>query len=233
MKRNYQFFIVLCVIFYTLSIIYPVSAGPVLFKDERFKNDFTTENLNRIIEDYELYDGWYWTTEPDMQQDYHGHADAPGWTESAAVIREKHGYLKGWYGCRWMTNRISRFSPGSGGYGECFGFAQFLGYLLSGEKNPHGNWNFYYSISDADGLKVGDILRVEYSFRKKPIQHSAMVYAVYGDEIVFIQVSSSDYNRISIGQGFSDGCVIHETSLDNLKNLPGLKVCRAPVNDSK
>ena len=34
------------------------------FQDTRFQNVLTTENLDAIIEEYELYDGWYWTISP-------------------------------------------------------------------------------------------------------------------------------------------------------------------------
>ena len=50
------------------------------FTDSRFRDLLTTENLDAIIDEYELYDGWYWTTEADIPQDFHGHAESPGWT---------------------------------------------------------------------------------------------------------------------------------------------------------
>ena len=204
-------------------------AGAFQFSDNRFCGLYTTENLDAIIDEYELYDGWYWTTKSRIIQTYHGFPESPGWTDAAEKL-EKKGYLTGWYGCRWMKNEIPPYSPNKGGYGECFGFAQFIGYLLSGEWNPHGNWNFYYSIDAAGGLKPGDILRVEYSYHQKPIHHSAVVYAVNGEEILFMQVSGSNYNRISIGSGFTDGNLINCTDLELLKKLPGQKICRSPAN---
>ena len=55
--------ILLCVL-----LLFPglVSHAEFIFSDTRFQNDFTTENIDRIIEEYEFYDGWYWTTQPDI-----------------------------------------------------------------------------------------------------------------------------------------------------------------------
>ena len=116
------------------------------------------------------------------------------------------------------------------GYGECFGFAQFIGYLLDGEMNPQHNWDFYYSVEAAGGLRVGDIVRVEYRARGKEYHHSAVVYAVNGDEILFIQISSYNYNCISVGSGFSDGNHQNESSLEVISGIPGLKISRSPLN---
>ena len=67
--------ILLCVLLLFPS---PVSHAEFVFSDTRFQNDFSTENIDRIIEEYELYDGWYWTTQPDIQQNFHGHPECPG-----------------------------------------------------------------------------------------------------------------------------------------------------------
>lgn len=203
------------------------------FSDERFREKLTTANLDEIIEEYELYDGWYWTTQADIPQTFHGHPECPGWTTSVEDIHGK-AFQKGWYGCRWPIDHIRRIAPDSGGYAECFAFAQFIGYLLSGEVNPQHNWDFYYNTVSSDGLKVGDIVRVEYRRNNHEYRHSAVVYAIYGDEILFMQVSGSTYNRISVGKGFTDGNVSNVTSLEELSSLPGLKISRyIPENDEQ
>ena len=109
---------------------------------------------------------------------------------------------------------------------ECFAFAQFIGYLISGEVNPQHNWDFYYSLDASEGLKTGDILRVEYKKNKKSYQHSAVVYSVNGDEILFLQVSGGNYNRISVGRGFSDGYYTNLSSLEELSQLSRIKISR-------
>lgn len=206
------------------------ASSEFLFSDNRFRNKMTTENLDAIIDEYELFDGWYWTTKADVQQDFHGHADSPGWTTSVSSAKRKD-YLKGWYGCRWPLDKIRKEAPDEGGYAECFAFAQFIGYLLSGEINPQHNWEFYYSTDASDGLRVGDIVRVEYTVKKtgRRFQHSAVVYAINGEEILFLQVSGGNYNRISVGQGFTDGNVINATTIEEISQIHGLKISRFSV----
>lgn len=219
---------VLLAVFFLLCVSF--ACADFEFSDDRFAGEFTTENLNAIIDEYELLDGWYWTTRANVTQTFHGVPDCPGWTDTAVNEYNRTGYRPGWYGCRWASNKVFYTAPSSGGYGECFGFAQFIGYLLSGEVNPHHNWDFYYSLEDAGGLRVGDILRVEYRVKGKKYHHSAVVYAVNGEEILFIQVSSLNYNRISVGRGFSDGNLQDETSIDVISQIPSLKILRSPLN---
>ena len=111
-------------------------------------------------------------------------------------------------------------------FGDMDAFASFVGYLLSGEVNPQHNWDFYYDTKSSGGLQVGDIVRVEYRKNGHEYYHSAVVYEINGEEIVFLQVSGGAYNRISIGKGFSDGNVENVTSLEELSVIPGLKISR-------
>ena len=209
------------------------AAGPFTFSDERFQGIFTTDNLNAIIEEYSLYDGWYWTTPADVLQTYHGVPECPGWTDTAVNQHELKGFLEGWYGCRWGTDRVPHAMPNAGGFGECFGFAQFLGYLLSGDVNPSRDWDFFYSLEKAGGFRVGDIVRVEYRANKKRYRHSAMVYAVNGDEILFLQVSSTRFNLLSVGRGFSDGNYTDETDPEIIGSIPSIKISRSSLNNQQ
>lgn len=195
------------------------------FSDNRFRDNLTTENLDAIIDEYELFDGWYWTTKADIPQDFHGHAESPGWTTTVDSVKGK-AYLKGWYGCRWPIDHVRKAAPDEGGYAECFAFAQFIGYLLSGEINPQHNWKYYYSINESGPLRVGDIVRVEYRWNGHEYHHSAVVYAVNGEEILFLQVSGGNYNKISVGRGFSDGRLENATTLEEISAVPGLKISR-------
>ncbi len=223
MKRITRLFLFLLSVCFMIRI--PVSCAEFLFHDDRFCGRFTTENLDAIIEEYELYDGWYWTTQAEVPQTFHGHPDCPGWT-STAETHYKSTWLKGWYGCRWPIDHVRKAAPYRGGYAECFAFAQFIGYLLSGEINPQGNWDFYYSYDAAGGLRVGDIVRTEYKFKKKPFNHSAVVYAIEGEDVRFIQVSGGSNNRISVGNGYTDGNYQDVTSVDELRHLWGVKISR-------
>ena len=210
---------------------FPASAGygGFAFVDERFQGDFTTENLDRIIEEYELHDGWYWTTLPYVTQPFHGVEDAPGWTDSSVNVYHRPYYRQGIYGCRWGSDFVTPEQPTSG-HGECFGFAQFIGYLLSGEYNPHGRWKRYYSLKAADGVRVGDIVRTEFTVGKLHYQHSAVVYAITDVEIVFLQISGSLYNEIILDEGFADGYHPGMTTLEELEKLPNIRICRSPLN---
>ena len=223
MKRDQKSVVLL--LLFLLIFLFSHASSEFLFSDDRFRDKLTTENLDAIIDEYELYDGWYWTTLPDVSQTFHGHPESPGWTSSVENAKRKD-YLKGWYGCRWPVDHVRRLAPDEGGYAECFGFAQFIGYLLSGEINPQGNWEFYYSTEKSGPLKVGDIISVEYKKNGHQVQHSAVVYAVNGEEILFLQVSGGNYNRISVGLGFTDGNVMDARSVEEISSIPGLKISR-------
>ncbi|MBQ6961144.1 MAG: hypothetical protein IJP78_09230 [Clostridia bacterium] len=122
--------------------------------------------------------------------------------------------------------------PNTYGWGECFGFCQFLGYLLSGERNPHGNWVPFLSARQAKGLKPGDILRIEYTDERGLHQHSAMVYSVDEEngKVTFLQVSGANYNRIYTRQGFSGAGLAGTTKLSAILTCPGLRILRAEEN---
>jgi len=216
------------VLILSMCLLFAVTEGSAefLFADERFRTDLiTTELLDQIVQEYELYDGWYWTTEADTPQTFHGRKDAPGWTTTSFSLRRRE-YLDGMFGCRWPINQVRKAAPERGGYAECFAFAQFLGYLLSGEVNPQHNWDFYYSVKAAGGLKVGDIVRVEYKYQRKQYHHSAMVYSIDENQVTFLQVSGGNYNRISIGKGFSDGNHEDVRSEEDISHFHGLKISR-------
>ena len=226
-------FVLSLILLLVLSLsAFSVSCAEFLFQDDRFRGVFTTENIDAILDEYELYDGWYWTTPPDVTQTFHGHPEVPGWT-TTAVKRLNKEIKKGWYGCRWPIDHVRKMAPDRGGYAECFAFAQFIGYLLSGEINPQGNWDFFYSVEAAGGLRVGDIIRTEYKYKKKSYNHSAVVYAVEGDEVRFIQVSGGAGNRISIGKGYTDGNHVDVTSLEAISRFRGIKVSRFIPEEEK
>lgn len=229
MKTHLRLFaLILCICLSVSSMAF----ASFEFSDDRFQGVFTTGNIDKIIEEYELFDGWYWTVPKLVTQTFHGMKDMPGWTDTAVNKNHRSAYIKGQYGCRWLANRITNPSA-YGTYGECFGFASFIGYLLSGEYNPHHKWNYYYTLEKSGGLKVGDILRCEFTAKGKTYKHSAVVYSVTGDEILFIQVSGSNYNRISIGTGYMDGYHDNPTTIGELKKISNYKVCRSPLNDAE
>ena len=201
------------------------------FVDTRFRGVYTTENLDAILEAYDLNDGWYWVTKPDVTQNFHARENKKGWTQSSKLIAEAKGedyfYNRGWFGCRWECNEVQSGMPNAYGWGECFGFCQFLGYLLSGEVNPHGKWRQYNTVWEAGGLRVGDIIRVEYSDEKGFHQHSAMVYSIKNDRVRFIQCSGVLHNQLFINWGFRGANLGNTTLLSDIKKFPGLRIHRA------
>ena len=222
-------FVLLSVLFFCF-FIFSTAYATFDFSDDRFQGVFTTENINAIIKEYELHDGWYWTTPPNTIQTFHGIENAPGWTDTSVNRLHKNAYKNNYFGCRWYINKILEPTPGQGGYGECFGFAQFLGYLLSGDYNPHKNWDFYYQLDKVpNGLQVGDIIRTSFKVNHKSFQHSAVVYSISDNEILFIQVSGGNYNRIVIS-GFSDGYHLDIRKEEDLAKIPNKKICRSPIN---
>ena len=201
------------------------------FVDTRFRGEYTTDNLNAILEAYELNDGWYWVTKADVTQNYHAHENKKGWTQSSKEQAEAKGqdyfYNRGWFGCRWDCNEVQSGMPNAFGWGECFGFCQFLGYLLSGEVNPHGKWQHFNTVWEADGLRVGDIIRVEYTDEKGFHQHSAMVYSVTKERVRFIQCSGVSYNQLFINWGFHGANLGNTTLISDVRKFPGLRIHRA------
>ncbi|MBQ6256110.1 MAG: hypothetical protein IJJ60_05925 [Clostridia bacterium] len=61
--------ILLAEIFFRISV---AKAAEGTYTDTRFQSVYSTENLDVIIEAYELFDGWYWSTQLNVTQNYHG-----------------------------------------------------------------------------------------------------------------------------------------------------------------
>ena len=211
---------------------FSAQAAEGTFTDTRFRGDYSTENLDAIIEEYELYDEWYWSTQPGVYQDYHGQEGKKGWTQTSAERFDPIVYTWGWYGCRWNWDVVDQADPNLDGWGECFGFCQFLGYLLSGERNPHRYWPVFKSVRQAKGLKPGDIVRVEYTDEYGFHQHSAMVYSVdeENEKVTFLQVSGANYNRLYIRRGFTGAGLGGTMDLTDIIECPGLRILRAEEN---
>lgn len=202
------------------------------FTDTRFQGNYTTENLDAIIKEYELYDTWYWSTPSNTYQTYHGQEDKKAWTQSSKERFDPFYYSWGWFGCRWNWDEVDPREPNKDGWGECFGFCQFLGYLLSGERNPHRDWASFRSVREAKGLKPCDIVRIEYTDETGFHQHSAMVYSVDEEKgkALFIQVSGANYNRIYTRRGYTGAGLQGSKDISDIINCPGVRILRAVDN---
>lgn len=126
MRKNFFFLFLAVLCVFALSC--PTAKAYASFEDTRFQGAYTTENIQAILDEYELIDGWYWVTKAGKTQDFHGHQDVPGWTETTglALGRAFKPVLE-WYGCRWNQDMVNGAAPNANGWGECFGFAQFIG----------------------------------------------------------------------------------------------------------
>ncbi len=206
---------------------------PEPFTDESFRGNISTETLDAIIEKYELYDGWYWTTQAGVPQDFHGREGKPGWTDSAVNVFRRTGYIRGWYGYRWGREQVNPEKPNDAGYGECYGFVDFLSYLLTGERSPHPTWKAYANIRLSKGLRPGDIIRADYKKNGRRYQHSAMVYSVEGDEVLFLQVSGGNFNLLRTRQGYCDGNLMFVTSVKQIEWLNGTTIYRYIPEEEK
>lgn len=201
------------------------------YVDTRFQGDYSTNNIDEILAEYELKNGWYWTTKENEIQTFHG-SPYPGWTDTSVNVNKKKGYNKGWYGYRWaLTEPIemitSKNKNPESSRGECFGFAEFIGYLLSGNRYPQysvskkGEWKRYDSLDAAGGLRVGDIVRIG--------THSAIVYKISGDKVTFIQAFGGSFNRLYIDTGFNSSKKGSSSSLNELKKKIKY-IARSPKN---
>ena len=72
-------------------------------------------------------------------------------------------------------------------------------------------------------------MRTEYTWKEKPVRHSAVVYSIIDGEILFLQVSGSQYNRITVS-GFSDGHLKDLRTEEEIAKLPWLKISRSKLN---
>ncbi len=104
----------------TLFFLFPApGSADFTFTDTRFQGIYTTANLDRIIDAYHLYDGWFWSTRAFTDQTFHGLPDQPGWTDSSSAHRDWGKFFPEYFGCRWGVDQVSKYTPAGGGYGEC------------------------------------------------------------------------------------------------------------------
>ena len=83
------------------------------------------------------------------------------------------------------------------------------------------------SINFVDGAD----LSVEYTYDGEDFCHSAVVYSVDGDTVLFLQAAGGSYNKLRIRRGFHDGHLRYVTSVAKFKKLKHLRVCRSPRNE--
>lgn len=197
-----------CVILSILFILIACDNITELFMQTAYAETvYTTSQIQTICNNYGFKSGAYWSYNSST-------GDSTSYKASS-----------------YKANTTSSGDPGTGYVGyyfaggiECWGFAGFLGYQLSGHTNPYATWTKYSSISALDaagGLKVGDILRTN--------THSAMVYSISSDgTIKFAQCCGGEYNKIRVNEGYASGGTLR-TNFDSIVNNCGFQfVIRSP-----
>lgn len=176
---------------------------------------YTTENINKLLSDYNLLDGKYWgyyTSESGASTSYRGIDDPVNtWTSN-----NKYGK----YG------KEGTWGYSYGGGEECFGFIAFVGAKLSGidissnigPQDCPDKWQAY-SVSEieaAGGLHVGDIIQVRNASGGHV--HSSMVLSIDDTGYIHaIQAYGGDLNKIVVGTCFSSGVAGQIPDFDTLK----------------
>lgn len=201
--------LVCCVILLTLGMIFFPDPAPAMADST---NGITTEMIKALCDQYGYVDGkTYWvynekkdkTAHPKLPDDWY-----VGSTDSSYKTSNQIG------SGLTLSYRV-------GGYYECAGFTNFIGWKLTGVVPKTGNvdsssgvgagWKAYTTaqITSMGGLQPGDIIRNS--------THSAVVYSVKSDgSFTAAQCYGSSSNKIRIGNAFND-------QYSKLSSIPSVK----------
>lgn len=155
----------------------------------------TTSAIKEVCSRYGFKSGAYWT------YDY----NQVNKTKTALDAAATSGYQASGIPYGSGKYRSKYYSSSDTHYGEyifqggrqCFGFANFIGYQLTGSV-PTSSWTKYSSVAEVEsvgGLQVGDVIRAG--------GHSAMVLTVSGSKITTVECWGGSKNKISVGGGFN------------------------------
>lgn len=148
------------------------------------ENTFTTDDIEVICNQYQYYHNSYWT--------YKGSGNANSYIASSTPVGT-NGYVGYTYG----------------GGSQCWAFARFLGYKLTGASPGYGSNGWENVINSATSFKIGDIV--------EDSSHTAMVYKDLGNGTYeFIQVLGGDNNIIKKSKFYSSNGV--NNTFSALKN---------------
>lgn len=158
------------------SMVLPVQAKAA----SDYYGTYTTENLQSICDAYNFKNGYYWS--------YNTTVSGASTKYTASTHKAKTS-TSDKYGKPGETNyKGYSFDGGS----ECWGFAGFLGYKLSGIKTPNTKWKKYTSETALGDIRVGDIIRHS--------SHSAVVLTVSDNgKFCVIDANGGSNNEIKYG----------------------------------
>ncbi len=149
--------------------------------------EHSTNEIQRICDEYGFTTGRYWSYSEGSGNPtaYTASDQKATTTTSTQKGRPGDGDYKGY-----------RFAGGS----ECWAFAGFIGYKLSGFSNPYDrSWTKFESLNSlnaAGGIAVGDLIRTR--------NHSAIVYSISDNgNLRFVQCGGGINNSISVDGFFN------------------------------
>lgn len=215
MKRRGLCWLVVLVLLCTSYLVVPGSATAV----GEYYGTYTTENLKAICEAYNFKEGYYWSyneTVPGASSAYTASTHKAYTVTSNGNKRPGEKNYKGY----------------SFGGSECYGFAEFLGYKLSGLKYPKTKWKKYTTSESLGDIRVGDIVRYDTIQQNgKKWMHTAVALTVNDDGTFYVIDANGGSNNIIhsnkrafyyLGTGYTNA----KTMLDKTK----VYVLRAPDN---
>ncbi len=158
-------------------------------------SSISTAAIKEVCNRYGFKSGAYWT------YDYNKVNKTQAELDAAATNGYKASgvpYGSGKYRSRHYSNSDTHYGEYifKGGR-QCYGFANFIGYQLTGSV-PTSGWTKYSSVTqveNAGGLQVGDVIRSS--------GHSAMVLTVSGSSITTVECWGGNNNKISVGGYFN------------------------------
>ena len=176
------------------------------------KDVYTTTNISAICNAKNYIDGWYWSYSPSESGAATSYMGSQ-YRANVYTTRKKvnNGDTSIPVGDKDKNGKYYQGYEYPKGYWECYAFANYLGYLISG-VNPLNGW---LKMSEKDviatgGLRVGDIVRSS--------SHSAMVYSISSDgSVKFVQCAGGYYNRISVNTNFNN-----KSNIKKLKDITNI-----------
>ena len=155
----------------------------------------STQDIKDVCNRYGFKSGAYWT------YDYNQVSKDQGSLDAAATSGYRASgvpYGSGHYRSKYYSGSDTYYGEYifKGGR-QCYGFANFIGYQLTGSV-PTSGWTKYSSVAQVEasgGLQVGDVIRSS--------GHSAMVLTVSGGNITTVECWGGSKNKISVGGYFN------------------------------
>ena len=158
-------------------------------------DSITTGAIQDVCNRYGFKSGAYWTYDYSNVEKTKSALDAAA---TSGYCASSVPYGSGKYRSQYYSGSDTHYGEYifQGGR-QCFGFANFIGYQLTGSV-PTSGWKKYSSVAEVEsvgGLQVGDVIRAG--------GHSAMVLTVSGSTVTTVECWGGNKNKIAIGGYFN------------------------------